>query len=140
MSDKCSFCGGNRFDVGPFVKGDAENALICGECVGTCFETLAENAPKPARPKLGPPPSPPDVVQHLDQFVIGQISAKRKLAVATTNHYRRLLDEEANSVGKPIVIDPDLREATIEKSNVLLIGPTGCGKTLLARSLAKMLG
>lgn len=100
---------------------------------------MADSQEQPDRPKLGPVPSPPEIVRHLDQFVIGQENAKRQLAIAVTNHFRRLLNEEANLVGEPIVENPDFRDVTIEKSNILLIGPTGCGKTLLARSLAKML-
>lgn len=84
-------------------------------------------------------PSPKEIVAHLDRTVVGQSAVKKKLAVAVTNHYLRLLDAEDRQNRSPLVPPDDLADVPISKSNVLLVGPTGTGKTLLAKSLAKML-
>jgi len=139
LDTTCSFCDRPRCDTGPLVEGETKQALICGDCIGHAVDALVENEPKPERPKLGPVPSPQKIVQHLDEFVIGQADAKRKLAIATRNHFLRLLDGEANLFGESTVDDINLRDVRLEKSNILLIGPTGCGKTLLARTLAQKL-
>jgi len=90
---------------------------------------------KPAEVRQIPLPTPKDVVARLDRSVVGQVRAKRTLAVAVSNHYVRLLDALDRASGNPIVVDPRLRGVVIEKSNVLLIGPSGSGKTLLAKAL-----
>src|SRR4051794_19374937 len=105
---------------------------------------MAENpnpasAPPSVRDRLASIPSPKDIVAHLDRSVIGQSRAKRTLAIAVSNHYKRLLDASDRGAADPVVADPGLREVQIEKSNVLLIGPSGSGKTLLAKALAEYL-
>jgi len=139
LDTTCSFCGRSRCEAGPFVEGSTKEARICGDCVGHAVDALVEDAPKPERPRLGPVPSPVEIFRHLNQHVVGQENAKKKLAIATRSHFLRLLDGEANLVGESLVDDINLRDVRIEKSNILLIGPTGVGKTLLARTLAKKL-
>ncbi len=124
----CSFCRKSYRDVGPLVEGPGD-VFICGECVDLCQSILEQERRRrgATKPLFTHIPTPREIVQHLDQYVIGQDHAKRVLAVAVYNHYKRL------SLG---VDDADVE---LEKSNILLIGPTGCGKTLLARTLAKIL-
>ncbi len=125
----CSFCRKSYRDVGPLVEGPGD-VYICGECITLCQSILdQENRRRgPAKKLFSEIPTPRDIVSHLDQYVIGQTQTKRTLAVAVHNHYKRLTAdfEGASSV-------------EIEKSNILLVGPTGSGKTLLARTMAKML-
>jgi ATP-dependent protease Clp ATPase subunit len=133
----CSFCGRSDCDV---VAGPRD-ANICTDCADLVYEVIhgktmgarGPSAPKSANIRI-PVPPPTEIKAFLDQHVIGQDATKKALAVAVHNHYRRLQPDLA---GKPV--DPDLDGVEIEKSNVLLIGPTGCGKTLLARTLARML-
>ncbi len=134
----CSFCNKSQHDVALLISGGS--AFICNECVGLCNEVMLENdrgldllvAKTASENPLKGLPTPAQIKEHLDSYVIGQDPAKRTMAVAVYNHYKRILAKENN-----IKIDGDDTELT--KSNILLIGPTGSGKTLLAQSLAHML-
>src|ERR1700685_4586472 len=125
----CSFCRKSYRDVGPLVKGP-EDVYICGECIDLCQSILDQERRRRGTPKklFTHVPSPRQIVNHLDQYVIGQGQSKKILAVAVHNHYKRLMLHED--------VENDVE---IEKSNIMLIGPTGCGKTLLAKTLAKYL-
>jgi ATP-dependent Clp protease ATP-binding subunit ClpX len=150
MSDpqlpRCSFCGKDRTEVRRLIEG-ADGVYICDECVLLGAEILAEDgliaggAPRPvSAPGQGPRsiPSPREIVAHLDQYVIGQERAKKVLSVAVYNHYKRVFGASATGSSRPPV-EQDDNAVELAKSNVLLIGPTGSGKTLLAQTLAKML-
>src|SRR5574340_490058 len=122
----CSFCGKNQNEVKKLVAGPT--AYICDECIELCRCIVEEECEKPAADELRKEiPEPKDITKFLDQYVIGQERSKKVLSVAVYNHYRRLFS------------NADMGGVDIQKSNILLIGPTGSGKTLLARTLAKML-
>ncbi len=122
---RCSFCGKSKETVRKFISGPS--VYICNECISLCNEILAEEEDREASESAVPSPVPQEIKDVLDQYVIGQEGAKRALAVAVYNHYKRV-----NNQG---VLD----EVEIDKANILLIGPTGVGKTLLAQTLARIL-
>lgn len=151
---KCSFCGKSQEQVRKLIAGPG--VYICDECVDLCNEILDEElfdssaAPQPvprreqapekrrsrsANISLNQLPKPREIKKHLDEHVIGQDEAKKVLSVAVYNHYKRLSFLQAKSNGKS---SPD-DSVELQKSNILLIGPTGCGKTLLAQTLAEIL-
>ena len=122
---RCSFCGKSKESVKKFISGP--NVYICNECISLCNEILAEEEEREAQEQTVPSPTPEEIKAVLDQYVIGQEAAKKTLAVSVYNHYKRV-----NHQG---VLD----DVEIDKANILLMGPTGVGKTLLALTLARML-
>ncbi|HBE30330.1 MAG TPA: ATP-dependent Clp protease ATP-binding subunit ClpX, partial [Cyanobacteria bacterium UBA11369] len=151
---KCSFCGKSQEQVRKLIAGPG--VYICDECVDLCNEILDEELldtspqapqpnPRPEQPQkrrtrsanisLHQIPKPREIKKYLDEHVIGQEEAKKVLSVAVYNHYKRLSFVQAKNSGK---VGPD-EVVELQKSNILLMGPTGCGKTLLAQTLAKLL-
>jgi len=124
---KCSFCGKTQKQVKKLIAGPG--VYICDECIDLCNEIIVEELSETAALGLTELPKPQEIFEFLDQYVIGQDRAKKSLSVAVYNHYKRVQSGDAK------------REDGIElaKSNILLLGPTGCGKTLMAQTLARML-
>ncbi|MBO8126224.1 MAG: ATP-dependent Clp protease ATP-binding subunit ClpX [Firmicutes bacterium] len=122
---KCSFCGKTQEQVKKLIAGPG--VYICDECIELCTEIIEEEFNEDAELEMGSIAKPKEIKEILDQYVIGQDDAKRALAVAVYNHYKRI-----NSNAK-------VNDVELQKSNILMLGPTGCGKTLLAQTLAKIL-
>ena len=121
----CSFCGKSQDEVRKLIAGPS--VYICDECIELCNEILAEEYERDEFEPGFALPKPTEIKAFLDEYVIGQEQAKKILSVAVYNHYKRIHSR------------PDLDGVEVQKSNILLIGPTGCGKTLLAQTLAKLL-
>jgi ATP-dependent Clp protease ATP-binding subunit ClpX len=140
----CSFCGKSSRDVGPMVEGPSE-VYICANCVDLAHNIIRQEKRKlsATQPLFNTIPSPRQVKEFLDAYVVGQGYAKKALSVAVHNHYKRLTTSEsasATSTGtEGAAVTPPVSDVEIDKSNVLLIGPTGSGKTLLAKTLARIL-
>ena len=122
----CSFCGKSQHEVRKLIAGPT--VFICDECVELCMDIIREETKSSGLKSSDGVPTPKDICEVLDDYVIGQAMAKRVLSVAVHNHYKRL--NHAQKAGSDI---------ELAKSNILLIGPTGCGKTLLAQTLARIL-
>ncbi|MBI9115040.1 ATP-dependent Clp protease ATP-binding subunit ClpX [Sanguibacter suaedae] len=129
---KCSFCGKSQKQVKKLIAGPG--VYICDECIDLCNEIIEEELTEAAEVGMVELPKPRSIFDFLEQYIIGQESAKRSLAVAVYNHYKRIQAGEATRT-----VSDEGGPVEIAKSNILLIGPTGCGKTYLAQTLAKML-
>ncbi len=123
---KCSFCGKSQKQVKKLIAGPG--VYICDECIDLCNEIIEEELSQSSEVRFDELPKPREIYDYLNDYVIGQDQAKKILSVAVYNHYKRV---QAGAYG-----DPDVE---LQKSNILLIGPTGCGKTLLAQTLARLL-
>ena len=121
----CSFCGKSQHEVKKLIAGP--NVFICDSCINLCMNIMKEENQKAISESTSENPTPQEMLEHLDDYVIGQQKPKKVLSVAVYNHYKRLYNSEMKN------------DVEIQKSNILLIGPTGSGKTLLASTLAKVL-
>ena len=127
---KCSFCGKSQKQVKKLIAGPG--VYICDECIDLCNEIIEEELAEGAELSLGELPKPHEIYDFLNGYVIGQDGAKKSLAVAVYNHYKRVQAQASSGRGKDDQVE-------LAKSNILMVGPTGCGKTYLAQTLARML-